>query len=283
MMLTAQALSHHPFRLTPDVAFHFEGRSQARARAYLNVGLQRREGIQLLTGAVGVGKTALLRSVLDGLDRTRFVPAYLPGTHVDDASWSQCIASAFVLPSHGIPNHEAVGLLEAHLIEHALAGRMGLLVVDEAHALSVRGLEALRLLSNLQLGSEALLQVVLVGQNSLRTRLHEAALQPLAERVSGMAHLDPLSADEIGPYVQHRMAVAGLDTEYEWSPEIFAPLMAATQGNPRRLHVLCERVLLLGQLTEQRTLTAEALALVAEELRREVQVEAEVDSWHTSF
>lgn len=277
-LLTAPA---QPFRATPDPAYHFEGRTQTRARAYLSVGLQRGEGIQVLTGDAGCGKTTLIRSVLEVADPQVLCLAYLPGTHTDDAAWPQAVAAAFGCAAHGLPAHEALAVLEAHLIQQAVAGRASLLVVDEAQALSVQGLESLRLLSNLQLGAHALLQILLVGQTSLRTRLHEPGLKLLAQRVGSMAHLDPLAPDEVQAYVEHRLTVAGRQHDVRFEADLWPVMYAQSEGVPRRINLLAERLMMVAELSGRVELHAADLELVADEWARETSVDAE--GWHDAF
>ncbi|HSY26243.1 MAG TPA: AAA family ATPase, partial [Burkholderiaceae bacterium] len=130
-------------------------------------------------------------------------------------------------------------LLQAHAI-----GRHNVLIIDEAQSLSAEVLEQLRLLTNLETNERKLLQIILIGQPELRSLLEQPELKQLAQRVIARYHLESLSLAETSRYVQHRLAVAGINGISPLPPALMKPIHQLTQGVPRRINLLCDRALL---------------------------------------
>src|SRR5215210_6647889 len=160
--------STQPFQLSPDPAFFFGSRGHKRAFAYLQYGLYQSEGFIVITGEVGAGKTTIVRSLFEQLDRERLVAAQIVSTQLDAEDMLRSVAMAFGLPVKSVDKALLLGSLEAFLCQLATEGKRALLVVDEAQNLTPRAVEELRMLSNFQLGEQALLQSFLVGQPELR-------------------------------------------------------------------------------------------------------------------
>src|SRR5882762_3270889 len=139
-----------PFQLNPDPAFYFGSRGHKRAFAYLQYGLYQSEGFIVITGEIGAGKTTIVRSLFEQIDRDKLVAAQLVSTQLDADDMLRAVGAAFGLPVKSIDKARA------------------LLVVDEAQNLTPRAIEELRMLSNFQLGDQALLQSFLIGQPELR-------------------------------------------------------------------------------------------------------------------
>jgi hypothetical protein len=154
---------------------------------------------------------------------------------------------------------ETAGLMKAQLLVaierglHSIArtGRRTLLIVDEAQALHTGALEELRMLSNFQAGGHALLQIFLLGQPEFRAALHgNDRLEQLRQRVIAMHHLDPMEAEEVEPYVLHRLSLVGWNGRPKFTPDAFAALYRGSDGVPRRLNQLAGRVLLFGAIEQ---------------------------------
>ena len=141
----------------------------------------------------------------------------------------------------------ALSAIEQFLHEEARQGRRCLLVVDEAQNLPTEALEELRMLSNFQLGNQALLQIFLLGQPEFRDQLRaDPGLEQLRQRVIATHHLDAMQADEMEPYITHRLSKVGWTGRPDFTMEAIAALYAASGGIPRKLNMLMTRVLLMG-------------------------------------
>lgn len=263
-------LSAPPFQLSPDPSFYFDSRGHSNALAYLKFGVYQREGFIVVTGEVGAGKTTLVRTLLDGLDHDKIVAAQVVNTQLDSSDLLQAICTAFGIPTQGTSKAQWIATLEAFLVALAVAGRRALLVVDEAQNLGLKEIEELRMLSNFQLGSQALLQSFLVGQPELRKLLQSPSMEQLRQRVIASCHLGPLGADETRGYIEHRLRHVGWTGRPEFTDAAFAEIFACTQGIPRRINVLCNRLMLACFLASKEVIDAKDVTGIASEMRIEI-------------
>jgi general secretion pathway protein A len=266
-----------PFQLNPDPEFYFGSQGHIQALAHLRFGVQQGEGFIVITGEVGTGKTTLLRALMHELDPHQVHAAQIANTQLDADNLLQSILTAFGVPGEGLSKAARLSRLEAFLTSVAASGRRSLLVIDEAQNLSPQALEELRMLSNFQLGNHGLLQSFLVGQPELRDLLQLPSMRQLQQRVLASYHLGPLSVSETAAYVQHRLRQVG------WSgqrPAIdaraYARLHTRTDGIPRRINVLCNRILLSAYLTERDAITAALVDETADEFGGESRAPAPV-------
>ena len=262
-------LSGSPFALNPDPAFFFASKGHARALAYLKYGVYQREGFIVVTGEIGSGKTTLVRALLDGLDADHVVAAQVRNTQLDSAELLHSICVAFGVAVAGPTKAHMLGALEAYFTALAAAGKRALLIVDEAQNLGPRELEELRMLSNFQFGSHALLQSFLVGQPELRQILRSSALEQLCQRIIAACHLGPLESEETRAYIEHRLRHVGWNGRPAIDPEAFELIQAHTGGIPRRINLLCSRLLLAAWLGDGGTIDVAAVELAAAEMHSE--------------
>ena len=263
-------LTGKPFQLNPDPEFFFASRGHARAYAYLQYGLYQGEGFIVVTGEVGAGKTTLVRSLLKRLDSEKVVAAQIVTTQLDAEDLLKSVAAAFGIPARANGKAELLGNIEAFLVGLVPQRRRALLVVDEAQNLSARAVEELRMLSNFQLESRALLQSFLIGQPELRQVLHGGQLQQLRQRVIASYHLGPLDRSETQAYVEHRLKHVAWSGNPSFQPETFEAIHAVSGGIPRRINLVCNRVLLAGYLAERRAVAPADVMAVANEIRKEL-------------
>ena len=198
-------LTGKPFQLNPDPSFYFGSRGHKRAFAYLEYGLYQSEGFIVITGEIGAGKTTIVRSLLEQLDPAKVVAAQLVSTQLDADDLLRAVGAAFGLPVKSLDKAMLLAALEAFLCKLVTEKKRALLVVDEAQNLSPRAVEELRMLSNFQLGDQALLQSFLVGQPELRDIMQSPQMQQLRQRVIASYHLGPLDKAETQGYVEHRL------------------------------------------------------------------------------
>ncbi|QBM74977.1 general secretion pathway protein GspA [Sphingomonas sp. AAP5] len=256
-------LRGRPFQLTPDPRFWFETATHRKAMAYLGYGLAQGEGFIVITGDVGAGKTTLVGHLMDTVDATRLHVIKIVSTQIEAEDLLRIVAGGLEIESDGLTKAQLLVAIERGLRATARAGRRTLLIVDEAQALPVSSLEELRMLSNFQTGSHALLQIFLLGQPEFRERLHGSdRLEQLRQRVIAVHHLDPMERDEVEPYMRHRLAVAGWTGRPGFTPGAHAAFYDGTDGVPRRLNQLAGRVLLYAAIEQLETIDAHAVATV---------------------
>ena len=259
-----------PFQLSPDPSFYFESRGHGQALSYLKYGVYQREGFIVVTGEIGSGKTTLVQTLLEGLDSRTVVAAQVVNTQLDADDLLHAICTAFGVPVPGPSKAQMLATLEAFFTALAAGGRRALLIVDEAQNLGLKEIEELRMLSNFQLGHQALLQSFLVGQPELRLMLRSSAMEQLRQRVIASCHLGPLSAAETRAYVEHRLRRVGWDAFPAIADAAFASIHTFSGGIPRRINLLCTRVLLAGWLAGTEDVDAVDVANAAAELVSEL-------------
>jgi putative secretion ATPase (PEP-CTERM system associated) len=264
-----------PFQLNPDPRFYFDSSQHRRAMGYVKYGLHQAEGFIVVTGEVGAGKTTLLRNILGSLDREKFVAANLVSTQLDADDTLRIVAASFGVATKDMPKAELLLSLEARLTGHAAQGRRCLLIVDEAQNLAPRAVEELRMLSNFQVGSHALLQTFLVGQPEFRLILQSPQMMQLRQRVIAACHIGPLDLSDSQSYIEHRLRHVGWKGT---SPRIdsgtYQAVHEATGGVPRKMNLLFDRLLLAGLLAERKEITAASVREVSSEMVDETSLDA---------
>jgi putative secretion ATPase (PEP-CTERM system associated) len=258
-------LTGKPFQLNPDPAFFFGSRGHKRAFAYLQYGIYQSEGFIVITGEIGAGKTTIVRSLFEQLDRDKVVAAQIVSTQLDADDLLRAVGVAFGLPVKTVNKAVILASLEAFLCQLAMENKRALLIVDEAQNLTARAIEELRMLSNFQLGDRALLQSFLIGQPELRAMMRGVQMTQLRQRVIASYHLGPLDKDETQGYIVHRLRHVGWKDDPQFTPSCIELIHEVTGGIPRRINTLCNRLLLAGYLAEKHVLDrADALAIARE-------------------
>ena len=269
-------LSAKPFQLNPDPSFYFGSRGHKRAFAYLEYGLYQSEGFIVITGEIGAGKTTIVRSLLEQLDSAKVVAAQLVSTQLDADDMLRAVAVAFGLPVKAVDKAMLLATLEAFLCKVAIDKKRALLIVDEAQNLPPRAVEELRMLSNFQLGDQALLQSFLIGQPELRNMMRSPEMKQLRQRVIASYHLGPLDKSETRAYIEHRLHHVGWQDKPHFHPGCFDLIHALTGGIPRRINTLCNRLLLAGFLAERQVLEESDVHAIAREIHEELGADSAV-------
>jgi type II secretory pathway predicted ATPase ExeA len=258
MDLTHFGLRQRPFRATPDTELYYPATGHEVALAELRRALDEEEGLALLTGAPGTGKTLLAYRLIEGLaESTRAV--FVTNTHYQLRSdLLQAILFDLSLPYAGRSEQELRLALTESCLEQFQAGGKTILIVDEAHHLAADHLEELRLLSNLEGRHGKAVQVILVGLRHLRQKLDEPVYAAVRQRIAVRATLEPLTLEESADYLMHHIRIAGARPERIFGDEALELLARAGRGVPRLLNQAGHAALTLAESVGSRQVDVEA-------------------------
>ena len=260
-----------PFTLAPDPRFLYLSPSHDAALQLLLQAIHRKEGIVVLTGDIGTGKTTVCRSVLERLDMTCFTSLLLnPFLSVEELL-REILLDFGVVSREGVRSgriaaatkHDLVSTLHEFLVSLVPIGGSGVLIIDEAQHLSPQVLEELRVLSNLETNDQKLLQIVLVGQLNLLDVLKSPEVKQLDQRISMRATLNPLTRQDVEAYVGHRLSIAHGSSSITFDAAGVDAIYVASQGIPRVINLVCDRALMIGASFGLRTITADVVSEAA--------------------
>jgi general secretion pathway protein A len=256
-------LRERPFALTPDPDYLYPSRVHKEALSYLRYGIESHAGFIVITGAIGSGKTTLLQTMMRGLDGQTTV-ARLMNTLLDPRELLESAMIDLGLDPTGKSKPAMLKQLGEFLVQERSAGRLVLLVIDEAQNLSLPALEEIRMLSNLETEKSKLIQIVLIGQPDLRDKLDRPELEQLRQRITVSYHLEPLDAEETAHYVNHRLSRASIGSPLEFPRDVTDRIHARSGGVPRLINVVADATLVFGYGEERseidRALVEEVIA-----------------------
>ncbi|HEX5802233.1 MAG TPA: AAA family ATPase [Azospira sp.] len=244
MYLQHFGLLEFPFGITPDTSFAFSTQSHQEALNTLLVALQCGEGFVKVTGEVGTGKTLLCRRLLQSLGDNALT-AYLPNPNLEAQTLLLALAEELRLDGlAGLDQFHLLKKINRGLLDYARQNRRVVLCIDEAQAMPLATLEALRLVSNLETEKRKLLQIVLFGQPELDEKLSDPAVRQLLQRISFHHRLLGLGREEVALYLAHRLRVAGYRGEPVFTGGAVRALRRASRGTPRLVNILAHKALL---------------------------------------
>ena len=244
MYLKHFGLTELPFGITPDTSFTYSVQYHQEALNTLLLALNAGEGFVKISGEVGTGKTLLCRRLLQTLDEG-WVTAYLPNPNLDAKTLFMALAEELgISEAADLDQYHLVRRINHVLLGHARAKKRVVVCIDEAQAMPLETLEALRLLSNLETEKRKLLQIVLFGQPELDEKLNRPEARQLLQRIAFYYRLGGLKRSEIGHYVAHRLRVAGYLGESLFTPAALRALHRASGGIPRLINILAHKSLM---------------------------------------
>jgi len=211
MYLNFYNLRKQPFHITPDPEFLYLSPSHKEALAAIIYGIEQKKGFVAIVGAVGVGKTTILRSYLERADKKHLKIIYVFNARLTFEGLLRTIYQELELPVEGNDVVEMTNRLYEVLIEEYRQGNTIVLVIDEAQNMPVDTLENLRMLSNLETSKDKLIQIVLVGQPEFDEELKQHRLRQLRQRLAIRSSILPLTENESMEYIRYRLQKAGVD------------------------------------------------------------------------
>jgi len=264
-------LSKKPFGLTPGPDFFWFSEKHKEALATLRYGILGDLGFLLLTGEVGVGKTALIHRLLSSLDSSTIVAHITdPGLSIND--FFKLLAVEFGIDTPFNSKGEFLIILERFLHQAYQDKKKVLLIVDEAQRVNSVLLDQIRVLSNIELNDHKLINIFFIGQPEFKKILKTNSNRPIRQRIAIYYHVQPLDELETGQYIEHRLEIAGAKRKI-FMPDAIHEIHRISQGYPRAINILCDHALLTGYAAGKQTIDAK----IARECENELNIDVEDD------
>ena len=259
-------LKEKPFRMTPDTRYFYPSAKHTDALNHMVYAIEERRGFVVITGEIGSGKTTLSRMLFQKLDPTTKT-AVIRNTHLTAKDLVASTLDELEIPYRpDSTKTQLISRLNEYLVEQLRSNCNVVLLIDEAQNLKPNVLEEVRMLSNLETETEKLIQLVLMGQPELKSKLWLRGLEQLRQRVTLHFHLTPLDRQETAAYISHRLHVAGANGTPIFAPSTVTKIFEYTHGVPRLINSLCDRALLTGYVNETKLIGPEVIEEVAREL-----------------
>ena len=262
-------LNKKPFQLNADTDFFFNSAVHKRALAYMRYGLTQGEGFVVVTGKPGTGKTMLVKELVNSLDNDNITIGIMVSSQVGADDLLKIISATFGLSYEGEDKSTLLTRIERFFINQSMEGKRVLMIVDEAQNLPKDSLEELRMLSNFEMSGKPLFQTFLIGQQQLGERLFLPEMEQLRQRIVATYQLKPLNEEETKNYILFRLEKAGWQETPQFDDEVFNVIFSYSQGIPRRINTLCDRVLLFGYLDELKIINLNAINKVIADIEEE--------------
>jgi general secretion pathway protein A len=260
-------LKKNPFNVNPDPSYLYLTPQTRRTLDELTYGIESRKGLMLLTGEAGTGKTTLVNHLLHWLEHQRARTAFIFNSHLDSEQLFDFIFSEFEIPVTPQAKTNPLLAFNDWLLARYRARDLVVLIVDEGQGLSIHVLEEIRLLSNMELPNEKLLQIILVGQPELEAKLRRPDLRQLQQRIGLRCRTAPLTLEEVAGYIENRLHTAGSGSNLVFAADAVEAVHNYSGGIPRVINLLCENALINAYVEHTKVVPAALVAEAARELQ----------------
>jgi general secretion pathway protein A len=245
--------SKDPFLIVPDPNYLYMSPKHEEALARMAYGIKNRRAVMLLTGEVGAGKTTLIRYLVRHLPKS-IHSALITNSNLAAESLLRLILEEFSLPAQPSADKSTlIKSLQTHLEGLASGNQRGLLIIDEAQNLPLDALEEIRMLSNFQVNTDCLLQIILVGQPELRVRMKDPRCLQITQRIAFNYHIAALNIEETRAYIIYRLQRSG-GTKELFTADALDMVFKLSRGIPRTINLVCDSALIYGFSEEHRVI-----------------------------
>jgi general secretion pathway protein A len=277
--------SASPFNLSTDPKYFFPADSHKEALASLLYGINERKGFILILGEKGVGKTAVIHKMItmyhlhqspyfgllgkttmvDRVSKTlgyRVKTVFFPRGHITFDQMLKEILYKLNLPLRDEAKGSMLHELYYYLIQSLEQDENVVIIIDDAHEISLEAIEELRLLSNLETSKSKLLQIVLVGRPELKTKLRSEVIRQIKQRIVINCEIGPLTEEESMNYINHRLKVVGSSSSKVFTDEALSLICRYAKGIPRTINILCGNALAAGYGFSEKRISALTVKMV---------------------
>ena len=266
MYLNYYNLKKEPFHITPDPEFLYLSPSHKEALGSIIYGIEQKKGFVVIIGAVGVGKTTILRSYLDTADKKHLKIIYIFNARPTFEELVKTIYQELGIDSKTDDIFDMVNNLYKILIDEYTKGNSVVLVIDEAQNVPIDTLENLRMLSNLETPKDKLIQIVLVGQPEFEERLNMDKLKQLKQRIAIRSTILPLTKSESFDYIERRLLRAGTHSKAVFTQDALEAICKKAIGIPRTINILCDNALITGFGCQQKPVSSKVVREVIRDI-----------------
>ena len=235
-------LKENPFNLNPDPEYIFMSDGHENAHTHLEYAIMESKGFVVLTGEIGAGKTTLLNLFINEIPEDYNV-GLINHTFVTPIQFVRKVCREFEVEVNGSDKETMLDAFHEFLLDQYAQSRRVVLIVDEAQNLASKTLEEMRMLSNLESDKSHLIQIILVGQPELKTKLKKKELEQLAQRITVHFHLEALGRQEVHAYIQYRLKVGGAKRANIFTEEAMDAIARYSKGIPRMINIICDAAL----------------------------------------
>ncbi len=254
-----------PFNTTPDSKFFFPSAKHSEALNSLIYAINERKGFVVITGEIGAGKTTVCRTLINKLDLNTKV-AIITNTHLTSKELITEILDEFEVEYQGGTKQRLLSQLNSYLLRQLALDMNVVLIIDEAQNLAPKVLEEVRMLSNLETEKEKLIQIILLGQPQLRTKLENIRLEQFKQRIAVYYHLFGLSKEETQEYILHRLKLVSSNGVIDiFNPQAINLIHTHSRGIPRLINLVCDSALLSGYIYDKKHITGDIIKEVIKE------------------
>lgn len=259
-------LKEHPFRLTCETKFFYLSPEHTHANSIMEFALINRQGLMVLTGDVGTGKSMLVAHFLSRIDDSYKV-FQIGQTLLTEA---ECLE--LLLHEMGVENPETsiTGMFKQildQLEEINKQGKHAIIIIDDAQNLTAETMIRLYELSQRKIDDKRTCTLYLVGDSELRKNLDSPVVRDQIPVINSKYHLGVLPLQDIRKYILHRLAIAGGHTTVKLAKDVYPIIETYSGGRPRLINVLLDHVLTYAYLADINAITSKVVDAAISELQ----------------